>query len=103
MSEAESRRLPLVERGGGHVTDVRSSYAALPSLLGRTDLCRPGDVLVVRLSPPGGLDVGTVGALARLVLRARRRGVDLRVCAPDDDLARLAELMGLCDELGLRG
>jgi hypothetical protein len=66
-------------------------------------LLSAGRSVVVVLDPTRPVDVGTVGALARLVLRARRGDAGLVVHAPDAALRELAELMGLCDLLGLGG
>lgn len=47
------------------------------------------------------VDVGLVDALARLALLARRRGTGLELHAPAPTLRHLAELLGLCEALGL--
>jgi len=51
--------------------------------------------------PDGCADVRAVGALARLVLAAKRGAGRLDLDAPDAQLRHLAELLGLCDALGL--
>ncbi len=97
MTPAATGRLPSMARGIEMTLDA--SYAGLPELAGR-DWCPPGGLLVVRLCPPGRVDVATVGALARLLLQARRCAADLRVHAPDPELRVIVGLMGLCEVLG---
>ena len=45
-------------------------------------------------------DIGTVDALARLVLAARRLGFGVRLECAAPDLVELIELAGLCDVVG---
>jgi hypothetical protein len=47
-----------------------------------------------------GPDIGTVDALARLVLAARRLGYQVRLERAAPDLVELVELAGLCDVVG---
>jgi ABC-type transporter Mla MlaB component len=56
----------------------------------RTIVCDAGE-----LSP----DVGTVGALARLQLGARRCGAEIRLLEASTELQELIELVGLSDVL----
>ncbi|MFL6128721.1 MAG: hypothetical protein ACJ73E_06625 [Mycobacteriales bacterium] len=60
-----------------------------------------GCSVVVALEPRQPVDLGTVAALARLVLTARRCGGALVVRSSDRALVELAELMGLSEVLGL--
>jgi hypothetical protein len=78
---------------------LRIAYADLPARA-RLDLCPRNGRLLVVLGPPGGPDLGTVGALARLVLQARRCDAGLRVVASGADLRRLVGLAGLCEVVG---
>jgi hypothetical protein len=55
-------------------------------------------VVLELLRPP---DVGTLDALARLALAARRGGATLEVQAPHVELRQLAALAGLDDVLGM--
>lgn len=64
-------------------------------------LLAAGRPVVVTLAADAEPDVGTVGALARLVLAARRGGAPVRIQAPDAALRGLADLMGLGDVLGV--
>ncbi len=50
------------------------------------------------MTPPG---LGTIDALARLQLAARRIGLELRLCGASAELRELAGLCGLEDALGL--
>ena len=45
------------------------------------------------------VDAVTVDALARLQLAARRRGCQVRLLRPSDELRELVAFMGLCDVL----
>ena len=51
--------------------------------------------------PDAAPDLGLVGALARLQLRARRRGGHVHLRDPSDALRDLLQLVGLEDVLGL--
>jgi hypothetical protein len=46
-------------------------------------------------------DLGTVDALARLRLAARRRGLELRLAHVPDELRELITFVGLSEALGL--
>jgi anti-anti-sigma regulatory factor len=50
----------------------------------------------VRLAPP---DATTLEAIARLALVARRRGAELRLRGPSDELRDLLEFAGLASVL----
>jgi len=81
--------------------DAAADEAAADALAEAGRLLSSGRSVVVTLDPHAEADVGTVGALARLLLTARRGGAVLVVQAPDAALRQLAELMGLRDVLGL--
>ena len=53
------------------------------------------------LSVLAHVDVGTVDALARLQLTARRSGACVRLCNASPELLELVDLMGLKDVLGV--
>ena len=62
---------------------------------------RPGDTVVCDLSTLGGSDAGTVDALARLQLTARRLGRQIRLRHASSELQELLVLMGLREVLPL--
>ena len=105
MSAAAPRRLLCMDVGGGSgAALVRvPPHGAAEALAEAGRLLSAGRSVVVALDPHTSPDVETVGALARLVLAARRGGAVLVVRAPDAALTELAELMGLADVLTLRG
>jgi ABC-type transporter Mla MlaB component len=57
--------------------------------------------IVCDLAGLAGVNVGTIDALARLQLAARRRGFELRLRDPPEDLVCLLELTGLSEVLRL--
>lgn len=61
----------------------------------------PGDPVVCDLGTLDGWDAGTVDALARLQLTARRLGRQIRLRHASGELQELLALMGLCDVLPL--
>ncbi|NHC46926.1 hypothetical protein [Motilibacter aurantiacus] len=60
-----------------------------------------GRDVVLTLGARAAPDLGTVEALARLVLLARRSGARVLVEAPGPALQGLVELLGLTEALGL--
>jgi len=52
-------------------------------------------LVVCELGAPHGVELATVEALARLVLEARRLGLELRLRGVSDELVELIELAGL--------
>jgi hypothetical protein len=95
MGPADATRPPT-----GGVT-ARVPYEDLAGALDRlTQLLATHDQVVLELTPPGAADVGTVSAVARLVLLGRRCGHRLQVRG-NADLQRLAELTGLACVLGV--
>lgn len=62
---------------------------------------RPRVLLVVLAD--GAADLGLLDALCRTAVAARRRGLAVELCAPDDDLRALVGLCGLGGPLGLTG
>jgi hypothetical protein len=64
-------------------------------------LLHGGTPVELVVADAAGSEVATVATLARLVLVSRRCGTELVVRAPDAALAHVAELLGLCDVLGL--
>ena len=108
MSAAAPRRLLCMDVGGGSGAALvrvppHDAAEAAEALAEAGRLLSAGRSVVVALDPQAGPDVETIGALARLVLIARRGGAVLVVRAPDAALTQLAELMGLSEVLGLRG
>lgn len=79
--------------------DVKDLCARARALLERSG----ARVLVCDVSRIRRPDVGTVGALARLQLLARRLGRELTLRDPCRDLQRLLHLTGLADTLPLEG
>jgi hypothetical protein len=106
MSAGARWRLPCmaVEGGSGAVVVRVPGYGASDALADAERLLSRGSevVVVVVLDAGAPVDVGTVGALARLVLLARRSGAQLLVQASGAELVRLADFLGLCDALRLR-
>ncbi len=87
---------------GQDVVTVRLPCAgvagAVPAVMA---LLESGTGVELVVEPSSAADVGVVGALARLTLVARRSGAPLVLRAPDAHLRHLAELLGLCEALGL--
>jgi ABC-type transporter Mla MlaB component len=73
----------------------------LPGLLARVCAALEPDGAHAVLCEVSGVpaDAGSVDALARLALAARRRGFQLRLCGVRDELRELVEFMGLADAL----
>jgi ABC-type transporter Mla MlaB component len=90
-----------VDDGRGPVVVRLCPGDATAALAEAGRLLAAGRAVVVALDPHRRADVGTVGALARLALTARRAGAELVVQAPDAALPELAELVGLAEVLGL--
>jgi hypothetical protein len=64
----------------------------------------PGSrTVVARIVVPPVSGIAAVDALARLVLEARRLGLDLRLLHAPPDLLELVELAGLAGVLSLEG
>jgi len=59
----------------------------------------PGATLVCDVRELAAPEAGTVGALARLQLTARRLGCDVRLRGPSPELCELLDLCGLAEVL----
>jgi hypothetical protein len=102
--------LPVPRPPSGPVTVVLP-VAGVVDEAGGAELCRAvrelfGDVAHLHVvdvvacdMTEAAVDIGLVGALARLALTARRRGCTLRVLGAPPELARLVEFAGLAGVL----
>jgi ABC-type transporter Mla MlaB component len=98
MRPGLAARLECMEADGGEGIVLRlpsDGDAAAAALLAAQRLLAEGRSVVVSLDLSRPADVATVGALAGLLLSARRGHGRLTVAAPDAALRELADLMGL--------
>jgi hypothetical protein len=103
MSAEARQRLTCMDGDGGTGAAVVRvpAHGAERALAEAGRLLAGGRSVVVALELLRPPDVGTLDALARLALAARRGGATLEVQAPDVELRQLAALVGLGSVLGL--
>ena len=93
----DQRSIVVVLTGAIDASEVARVCASVRSALVAGDV----DLIVCDVGEVTDPDVSTVDALARLQLTVRRLGREVRLRHASSDLRRLAELLGLCDVLGL--
>jgi hypothetical protein len=104
MSAALAARLSGMDGGGGDDAAVvrLGPEGDADALAEAARLLSAGRRVVVRVEARPGAELALIGALAHLVLAARRGGGELRLHAADGDLRDLATFLGLGDVLGVR-
>ena len=86
-------------RGAITRSDIHALCARVQALLEQRD----AEVVVCDVAAVSAPDCGTVDALARMQLTAKRLGGELRVRGASDELHELLAMAGLCDVVGVCG
>lgn len=100
MSAGRHGRLPCVEVEPARVRLLPGEAGA--GLRRAELLLAAGRDVALDVDAWAPCDVALVGGLARLRLASCRSGAALTITAPDGALRHLAELMGLCEVLGVQ-